>query len=110
MPQPLLPTESVRFRPTCPEEFPKPSGNNLDLEFSNNRADSQALAATTTARAFTLSTERVALSIYETPVALPSGPTMISRAMAPVINVSFPVFKAGGISTWLELKFDACTH
>ena len=48
--------------------------------------------------------------MYETPVALPSGPTKTSRAIAPVISVSLPVAIAGGISTWLELKFDAVVH
>ncbi len=53
---------------------------------------------------------RVFLSMYETPVALPSGPIKTSRAIAPVIIVSLPVAIAGGISTWLELKFDAVVH
>jgi hypothetical protein len=42
--------------------------------------------------------------------ALPSLPTINSRAMAPVIKVKRPVFSAGGIMTWLELKFDALMH
>src|SRR5580658_10892051 len=107
MPQPSLPTESVRYLPTAPEELASPLENCGDLELSNKRADSQALAAKTTARAFTRFSVRVALSMYETPVALPSGPTKTSRAIAPVINVSLPVAIAGGSNTWLELKFDA---
>ena len=35
---------------------------------------------------------------------------MISRAIAPVISVSFPVFIAGGSRTWLELKLEAVMH
>src|SRR5579864_993853 len=110
IPQPSLPTESVRYLPTTPEELASPSGNCVDLEFSSNRADSQALAARTTARAFTRFSERAALSMYETPSALPSLPRRTSRAIAPVIIVSLPVFIAGGIITWLELKFEAVTH
>src|SRR5207248_11687227 len=106
-PWPSLPTESVRYRPTVPEELAIPSGKAEDLEFSKRRADSQALAATTIARAFTRFSERVALSTYETAVALPSLSTRISRAMAPVIKVSLPVFVAGGMNTWLELKLEA---
>src|SRR5215468_4356386 len=52
-PQPSLPTESVRYLPTLPVEFPKPSGNDGDLELRSRRADSHALAATTTAFAYT---------------------------------------------------------
>src|SRR5712671_5552883 len=109
-PQPSLPTESVRYLPTVPEEFATPSGNSEDLELSSKRADSHALAATTTARALSRFSERVALSIYETPSAFPSLPTIISRAIAPVISVSLPVFIAGGSSTWLELKLEAVMH
>ncbi len=63
MPQPSLPTESVRYLPTAPEEFAKPLGNSADLEFSSSRADSQALAASTTARALIRFSVRVALSM-----------------------------------------------
>src|SRR5580693_2435168 len=110
MPQPPLPTESVRYLPTTPEEFASPLGNCEDFELRSNRADSHALAASTTARAFTRFSVRVALSMYETPCALPSLPRITSRAIAPVTIVSFPVFMAGGIITWLELKFDAVTQ
>src|ERR1700720_4516159 len=110
MPHPSLPTESVRYLPTAPEELARPLGNCADFEFSSKRADSQALAAKTTARAFTRFSVRVALSMYETPSALPSLPSSTSRAIAPVTIVSLPVFIAGGIITWLELKFDAVTH
>jgi hypothetical protein len=48
-PHPSLPTESVKYLPTVPEEFAIPSGNKLDFEFKSRRADSHALAATTTA-------------------------------------------------------------
>src|SRR5271163_2135711 len=96
IPHPSLPTESVRYLPTAPEELAIPLGNCEDLEFNNNRADSQALAASITARAFTRCSVRVALSMYETPVALPSLPTMTSRAIAPVTIVNLPVFIAGG--------------
>src|SRR5215470_4180130 len=106
-PQPSLPTESVRYLPTLPVEFPKPSGNDGDLELRSRRADSHALAATTTAFVYTRFSVFVALSMYETASAFPSLPTTISRAIAPVINGSLPVAMAGGSRTWLELKFDA---
>src|SRR5580692_3473638 len=109
-PQPSLPTESVKYLPTTPEEFASPSGNCADFEFKSKRADSQALAASTTARAFTRFSVRVPLSMYETPSALPSLPTITSRAIAPVTIVSLPVAIAGGIITWLELKFEAVTQ
>src|ERR1700676_1929315 len=105
-PQPSLPTESVKYFPTVPEELARPSGKAVEREFNNRRADSQALAARTMARALTLFSVRVFLSTYETPSALPSLPTTTSRAMAPVIRVSRPVFIAGGSNTWLELKFE----
>jgi len=53
---------SVRLRPTCPELFASPPGNFVDFEFSSRRADSQALAATTTARQRICFSVRVALS------------------------------------------------
>src|ERR1700687_5558728 len=109
-PQPSLPTESVRYLPTVPEEFARPSGNETDLELRSKRADSQALAAKTTARALTRFSERVALSMYETPSAFPSLPTRTSRAMEPVMSVSLPVAIAGGNKTWLELKLEAVTQ
>src|SRR6266571_4292198 len=97
----------MRYLPTAPEELARPLGKSEDLELSKRRADSQALAATTIARALTRFSEREALSMYETPVALPSLSMRISRAMAPVMSVSFPVWSAGGRRTWLELKFEA---
>jgi hypothetical protein len=48
-----VPVVSVRYLPTVPLEFASPCGNIADLEFSRMRADSQALAASTTMRART---------------------------------------------------------
>src|SRR5262252_6043651 len=90
-----------------PEELASPSGKSVEDVFSNKRADSQALAATTTDLAYTRFSAREALSIYETPLALPFLSTRTSRAIAPVIRVRRPVFCAGGMSTWLELKLEA---
>src|SRR5215469_16829574 len=109
-PPPSLPTESVRYRPTVPEELARPLGKNDDLEFRSSRADSQALAARTMAAALTRFSDLVALSIYETPVALPSLSMRISRAIAPVTSVRRPVAIAGGMRTWLELKLEAVTQ
>jgi len=49
-------------RPTCPEELASPAENRWDFEFSSSLADSQALAATTTARHLMCCSVRVALS------------------------------------------------
>ena len=82
----------------------------MERELSSSRADSHALAASTTALAYTRFSVRVTTSMYETPWALPSAPTMTSLAIAPVSMVSLPVFIAGGMSTWLELKLEAVTQ
>src|SRR3954454_540465 len=101
-PDMLKPVESVRLRPTCPDEL-------ATFEFSSSRADSQALAATTTALHRTCFSVRVALSTYDTAVILPL-PVTSSRAIAPVITVSLPVFMAGKIIAWLDENADAVWH
>src|SRR5882762_6129768 len=62
-PTPSLPVESMRLRPTTPEEFARPLGNRDDFEFSRRRADSHALADTITALARMRVSERVFLSM-----------------------------------------------
>ena len=52
-PRTLVPVESVRYFPTAPLEFASPCGNFDDFELSRMRADSHALAASTTMRART---------------------------------------------------------
>ena len=52
-PDTLVPVESVRYLPTDPLEFARPCGNFDDFELRRIRADSHALAATTTMRALT---------------------------------------------------------
>src|SRR5437764_1432954 len=99
----LNPVESVRFLPTCPDEF-------ATFELSSRRADSHALAATTTALQRTCFSVRVALSTYDTAVILPPAPVISSRAIAPVITVSLPVFMAGKIIAWLDENADAVWH
>src|SRR5436190_140939 len=99
----LNPVESVRFRPTCPDEF-------ATFEFSSSRADSHALAATTTALHRTCFSVRVALSTYDTDVTFPLPSVISSRAIAPVITVSRPVFIAGKIIAWLDENADAVWH
>src|SRR4051812_24864775 len=94
-----VPVVSVRYLPTVPLEFASPCGNLEDVEFSRMRADSQALAASTTIRAFTCLSSPVALSTYDTPVARPFGPTVTSRAIALVISVRLPVARAGASKT-----------
>src|SRR5271154_1844506 len=93
-----------------PEVFAMPLGKRGDFEFNSKRADSHALAATTTARQRICFSVRVALSTYETAVTLPEASVISSRAIAPVITVSFPVFIAGKIIAWLDEKADAETQ
>ena len=65
------------------------------------RADSHALAASTTVRQRICCSLRVALSIYETAVTLPVESVISCRAMAPVNSFTRPVFMAGNTCTWL---------
>src|SRR5579863_60916 len=104
------PTVSVRLRPTCPEPLASPLGNCDDFEFKSRRADSHALAATTTALQRMVFSVRVALSTYDTPLTLPELSTRSSRAIAPLMMLSRPVFMAGKIMAWLELNADAVRH
>jgi hypothetical protein len=62
-PRTLTPVESVRYLPTTPLEFASPCGNFDDVELRRIRADSQALAARTTARARTRLSRDVFLSM-----------------------------------------------
>src|SRR6266568_7333960 len=102
----LVPGVSVRYRPTVPLEFARPLGWRTDRELRSRRADSHALAASTTTFARTVSSPPVAVSMYETPVASPSVSVSTSRAMAPVTILSLPVFRAGGRSTDGVEKFE----
>src|SRR5882724_3246112 len=90
-----------------PDSLASPFGNRGDVELSSSRADSQALAATTTARQRIFFSERVPFSTYETAVTRPLSSVTSSRAMAPVITRSLPVFIAGKIIAWLEVNADA---
>jgi hypothetical protein len=83
-----------------------PFGCRVERELSSRRADSQALAASTTIFARTCLSRPVALSTYETPVARPSASVVTSRAIAPVRIVSRPVASAGGSSTPGTEKFE----
>ncbi len=74
---------------------------------SSSRADSHALAATTTRSGIDALFAARGLVDVQHRFCLPIRATTISRAMALAIIVSRPVFCAGGIITWLELKFDA---
>jgi hypothetical protein len=99
-----VPVVSVRYLPTVPLELARPCGKRGDFELSRIRADSQALAASTTTRASIRRSVRVALSMYSTPSARPRASRVTSRAMAPVMSVSRPVSRAGNTSTLVELK------
>src|SRR5258706_1752559 len=91
------PTVSVRLRPTCPEPLARPLGNCDDFEFKSRRADSHALAATTTALHLMVFSVRVALSTYDTPLTLPELSTRSSRAIAPLMMLRRPAFITGEI-------------
>src|SRR5690606_3872685 len=88
-----------RYFPTTPLEFARPLGKRADRELRRSRADSHALAASTTTRALTCSSAPVFLSMYETPVARPEASVVTSRAIALVMSVRRPVFRAGAMST-----------
>src|SRR5262245_26200827 len=105
-----VPVESVRYLPTTPLEFASPCGNFDDFELSRMRADSHALAASTTMRARTWLSRDVVLSMYETPLARPLSSTVTSRTIASVTIVSLPVARAGGISTDGDEKFECVAH
>ena len=64
-------------------------------EFNNKRADSQALAASTTTFPFTWYSCISCVFTYDTPVAKPSLFVTTSRAIALVITSQLPVFIAG---------------
>src|SRR5438128_9809694 len=100
-----VPVVSVMYFPTVPLAFARPLGNREDRELSSSRADSQALAASTTTLARTCRSVPVVLSTYATPLARPLGSTVTSRAIALVTRVSLPVVRAGAISTLVEVKF-----
>ena len=104
-PRTLVPVVSVRYLPTTPLELPRPCGKRADFELSSSRAVSHALAASTTMRARAWFSRPVFLSMYVTPVARPSSPTVTSRAMALVTIVRRLVASAGGSSTDGDEKF-----
>ena len=58
-----VPVVSVRSFPTCPLELASPLGNFGDFELSSSRADSRALAASTTTRALTFLSAPVTVSM-----------------------------------------------
>src|SRR5437762_2686518 len=60
---PAAPTVSIKYLPTKPEEFARPFGCRGLLELSSSRADSQALAASTTTLPRTWTSLRVFLSM-----------------------------------------------
>jgi hypothetical protein len=104
------PVESVRYLPTFPVLFPIPCGKREDFEFSRMRADSHALAASTTMRARTWFSRLVFLSIYETPVAVPVSSVVTSRAIACGMIFRRSVSRAGPISTVGDEKFECVAH
>src|SRR5687767_14138926 len=101
-----LPVVSVRYLPTTPLELASPCGNRDDFELSRTREDSHALAASTTTRARTCSSRPVAVLMYETPVARPSGLTVTSRAIAFVMIRRRLVRCAGKSRTLGDEKFE----
>src|SRR3989442_6943401 len=100
-----VPVVSVMYLPRVPLEFARPLGKRAERELNSSRADSKALAASTTTLARTCWSVPVVLSTYATPDARPFLSTVTSRAIALVTSVSLPVARAGTISTLVEVKF-----
>src|SRR2546425_2233472 len=101
-----VPVVSVRYLPATPLAFASPFGNSDDFEFRRRRADSHALAASTTTRARACRSLPSVLSTYATPVTRPLFSSVTSRAIAFVTSVSFPVARAGAIRTLVDVKFE----
>src|SRR4029079_15787011 len=101
-----VPVESVRYLATTPLELASPCGNLPDFEFSRIRADSHALAASTTMRARTWFSRTVFLSMYDTTLDSAASSTVTSRAIALATIVSLLVAIAGGSSTDGDEKFE----
>ena len=99
------PTVSMRYFPTNPLPFARPSGKSELFEFRRMRADSQALAARITTGASARSSCRLVRSMYWTPSARPRASTVTSRTMASVTTVRLPVASAGGRHTVGDWKF-----
>src|SRR5690606_2663677 len=91
----FAPVESCKYFPTMPLLLANPLGWLLDFEFNKIRADSAALAAKITISPSTRYSCISSLCTYDTPVAFPSGPVMISRTIAFGITSRFPVLMAG---------------
>src|SRR5690606_38544324 len=100
------PVESVRYFPSTPLELERPFGCRGERELKNSRADSHAPPATTMAFARTAYSRASAVLTYDTPVARPFSSVMISRAIAPVTMVSFPVASAGGRNADVDEKLE----
>ena len=105
-----VPVVSVRYLPTTPLELASPWGNFDDFELSSSRADSHALAASTTTLAWTCWSVPLVLSMNDTPLARPSLPRVTSRAMALVRSVSLPVLRAGPMRTLVDEKLELVRH
>ena len=94
------PVESLRYLPTTPLSLASPRGKRADLELSSSRADSPALAASTTTLAFTVNSCMVSVFTYDTPVQLPVlSSVSTSRTIAWVMSFRLPVLRAGLTST-----------
>ena len=102
--------ESIRLRPTWPLELATPLGKASVREFNRMRADSQALAASATTRAGSVSDWRVLRLMKLTPVALPFASTLTERTMASVMICRRPVALAIGSSEVVVWKAAPMEH
>src|SRR5215813_11375928 len=93
---------SIRYRPTTPLEFARPCGNCADFDINSRRADSPALADSTTAFAF-WNTSFLSLSKYVTPVTRPLASVEISRTYEFTRTSQLPEAMASGIIVTAEL-------
>src|SRR5690348_10738656 len=78
IPWTLAPHPGMKYFPTTPLEFAKPSGKTLDLDISSKRGEPRPLAETITAFAF-WNTSFFRPSKYTAPVTRPLLSTEISR-------------------------------
>src|SRR4029079_169439 len=97
------PLPVIRYLPTTPLEFARPSGNFGDFESSKSRADSEPFADSTTAFAF-WKCSRLSASKYVAPVTRPFLSTGISRTYLYGRISQFPVATARGSTVAAELE------
>src|SRR5579871_6588709 len=103
------PLSHIRFLPTRPLEFARPSGKRADFDMSSSRGVSTPLAQTTTFRARCL-TSRLRASKYTAPLARPWLSISILRTYELGRISQRPVFSATGITVARVLDLARTSH